>query len=61
MSWQFSHKARTRMNYGYSTDWWDHVTKKSQNDNVMMPTSDRNEDKMAMVIAPLELVENITT
>lgn len=61
MSWQFSHKARTRMNYGYSTDWWGHVTKKSQNDNVMMPTSDRNEDKMAMVIAPLELVENITT
>lgn len=61
MSWQFSHKARTRMNYGYSTDWRGHVTKKSQNDNVMMPTSDRNEDKMAMVIAPLELVENITT
>lgn len=61
MSWQFSHKARTRMNYGYSTDWWGHVTKKSQNDNVMMPTSDRNEDKMAMVIAPLELVEKITT
>lgn len=61
MSWQFSHKARTRMNYGYSTDWLGHVTKKSQNDNVMMPTSDRNEDKMAMVIAPLELVENITT
>lgn len=61
MSWRFSHKARTRMNYGYSTDWWGHVTKKSQNDNVMMPTSDRNEDKMAMVIAPLELVENITT
>lgn len=61
MSWQFSHKARTRMNYGYSIDWWGHVTKKSQNDNVMMPTSDRNEDKMAMVIAPLELVENITT
>lgn len=61
MSWQFSHKARTRMNYGYSTDWGGHVTKKSQNDNVMMPTSDRNEDKMAMVIAPLELVENITT
>lgn len=61
MSWQFSHKARTRMNYGYSTDWWGHVTKKSQNDNVMMPTSDRNEDKVAMVIAPLELVENITT
>lgn len=61
MSWQFSHKARTRMNYGYSTDWWGHVTRKSQNDNVMMPTSDRNEDKMAMVIAPLELVENITT
>lgn len=61
MSWQFSHKARTRMNYGYSTDWRGHVTKKSQNDNVMMPTSDRNEDKMAMVIAPLELVEKITT
>ena len=61
MSWQFSHKARTRMNYGYSTDWWGRVTRKSQNDNVMMPTSDRNEDKMAMVIAPLELVENITT
>lgn len=61
MSWRFSHKARTRMNYGYSTDWWGHVAKKSQNDNVMMPTSDRNEDKMAMVIAPLELVENITT
>lgn len=61
MSWQFSHKARTRMNYGYSTDWRGYVTKKSQNDNVMMPTSDRNEDKMAMVIAPLELVENITT
>lgn len=61
MSWQFSHKARTRMNYGYSTDWLGHVTKKSQNDNVMMPTSDRNEDKMAMVIAPLELVEKITT
>lgn len=61
MSWQFSHKARTRMNYGYSTDWRGQVTKKSQNDNVMMPTSDRNEDKMAMVIAPLELVENITT
>ena len=61
MSWQFSHKARTRMNYGYSTDLRGHVTKKSQNDNVMMPTSDRNEDKMAMVIAPLELVEKITT
>lgn len=61
MSWQFSHKARTRMNYGYSTDMWGHVTKESQNNNVMMPTSDRNEDKMAMVIAPLELVENITT
>lgn len=61
MSWQFSHKARTRMNYGYSTDWRSHVTMKSQNDNVMMPTSDRNEDKMAMVIAPLELVKNITT
>lgn len=61
MSWQFSHKARTRMNYGYSTDWRGHVAMKSQNGNVMMPTSDRNEDKMAMVIAPLELVENITT
>lgn len=52
MHWQFSHKARTRTNSGSGH--------KGQNANVLMPDK-KNADTMAMVIAPLELVEGITT
>ena len=45
MNWQFYHKARTRISSG------------AQNNNVITTGS----DKMAMVIAPVELVENVTT
>lgn len=45
MNWQFYHKARTRISSG------------SQNENVITSGS----DKMAMVIAPVELVKNVTT
>lgn len=45
MNWQFYHKARTRISSG------------SQNENVITNGS----DKMAMVIAPVELVKNVTT
>lgn len=45
MNWQFYHKARTRISSG------------EQNNNVITTGS----DKMAMVIAPVELVENVTT
>ena len=53
MNWKFSHKARTRINYGEGGP-------NSQNSNVQMPGK-KNADTMAMVIAPLELVEGITT
>lgn len=53
MNWKFSHKARTRINYGEGGP-------NSQNSNVQMPGK-KNADTMAMVIAPLELVKNITT
>ena len=52
MHWKFSHKARTRTNSGSGHN--------NQNRNVLMPGK-KNADTMAMVIAPLELVENITT
>lgn len=52
MNWKFSHKARTRTNSGSGRN--------NQNRNVLMPGK-KNADTMAMVIAPLELVENITT
>ena len=52
MNWKFSHKARTRTNSGSGPN--------SQNNNVLMP-SKKTADTMAMVIAPLELVGNITT
>lgn len=45
MNWQFYHKARTRISSG------------SQSGNVITSGS----DKMAMVIAPVELVKNVTT
>lgn len=45
MNWQFYHKARTRISSG------------DQNANVITTGS----DKMAMVIAPVELVKNVTT
>ena len=45
MNWQFYHKARTRISSG------------EQNNNVITTGS----DKMAMVIAPVELVKNVTT
>lgn len=45
MNWQFYHKARTRISSG------------NQDSNVITTGS----DKMAMVIAPVELVENVTT
>lgn len=45
MNWQFYHKARTRISSG------------NQNENVVTSGS----DTMAMVIAPVELVENVTT
>ena len=50
MNWKFSHKARTRTSSG----------RNNQNRNVLMPGK-KNADTMAMVIAPLELVGNITT
>lgn len=53
MNWKFSHKARTRTNSGSGHD--------SQNKNVLMPRDNRTADTMAMVIAPLELVKDITT
>lgn len=52
MNWKFSHKARTRTNSGSGRN--------NQNRNVLMPGK-KNADTMAMVIAPLELVGNITT
>ena len=52
MQWQFSHKARTRINDGSGHN--------GQNKNVLMP-GQKTADKMAMVIAPLELVKDITT
>lgn len=52
MQWQFSHKARTRINDGSGPY--------GQNKNVLMP-GQKTADKMAMVIAPLELVKDITT
>lgn len=52
MHWKFSHKARTRTNSGSGHN--------NQNRNVLMPGK-KNADTMAMVIAPLELVEGITT
>lgn len=52
MNWKFSHKARTRTNSGSGHN--------NQNRNVLMPGK-KNADTMAMVIAPLELVENIET
>ena len=52
MNWKFSHKARTRTNSGSGRN--------NQNRNVLMPDK-KNADTMAMVIAPLELVGNITT
>ena len=52
MNWKFSHKARTRTNSGSGCN--------NQNRNVLMPGK-KNADTMAMVIAPLELVGNITT
>lgn len=45
MNWQFYHKARTRISSG------------NQDSNVITTGS----DKMAMVIAPVELVKNVTT
>lgn len=45
MNWQFYHKARTRISSG------------DQDSNVITTGS----DKMAMVIAPVELVKNVTT
>lgn len=45
MDWQFYHKARTRIGSG------------NQDSNVITTGS----DKMAMVIAPVELVKNVTT
>ena len=45
MNWQFYHKARTRISSG------------SQSGNVITSGS----DKMAMVLAPVELVKNVTT
>lgn len=45
MDWQFYHKARTRISSG------------NQDSNVITTGS----DKMAMVIAPVELVKNVTT
>lgn len=53
MNWKFSHKARTRTNSGSGHG--------SQNKNVLMPRDNRTADTMAMVIAPLELVKDITT
>lgn len=53
MQWKFSHKARTRTNSGEGEP-------ENQNSNVLMPDK-KNADTMAMVIAPLELVENIET
>lgn len=53
MQWKFSHKARTRTNFGEGEP-------ENQNSNVLMPDK-KNADTMAMVIAPLELVENIET
>lgn len=45
MNWQFYHKARTR------------ISSENQDSNVITTGS----DKMAMVIAPVELVKNVTT
>lgn len=60
MNWKFSHKARTRTaTYVDELSSW--LTSWYQNSNVLMPDSKRAADTMAMVIAPLELVENITT
>ena len=53
MNWKFSHKARTRTNSGEGEP-------ENQNSNVLMPDK-KTADKMAMVIAPLELVKDITT
>lgn len=53
MNWKFSHKARTRTNSGEGEP-------QNQNSNVLMPDK-KTADTMAMVIAPLELVEGITT
>lgn len=53
MNWKFSHKARTRTNSGEGEP-------QNQNSNVLMPDK-KTADTMAMVIAPLELVKDITT
>lgn len=55
MNWKFSHKARTRMAIDIDKKQPDY-----QNNNVLMPGK-KTADTMAMVIAPLELVEDITT
>ena len=60
MNWKFSHKARTRT-ATYVDELSSRLTSWYQNSNVLMPDSKRAADTMAMVIAPLELVENITT
>lgn len=60
MNWKFSHKARTRT-ATYVDELSSSLTSWYQNSNVLMPDRGRTADTMAMVIAPLELVEDITT
>lgn len=60
MNWKFSHKARTRT-ATYVDELSSRLTSWYQNSNVLMPDRGRTADTMAMVIAPLELVEDITT
>lgn len=59
MNWKFSHKARTRT-ATYVDELSSRLTSWYQNSNVLMPGK-KNADTMAMVIAPLELVKDITT